>query len=704
MIISVLPIQDMEATTREKILIELTTPIEQFETYLATQFPHVSIIERFDTLINGIALEGKAYQLEKIIAHEAVKQAYPVLNYMVDPQATLVTEAPEITNQSEHFGYTGKGVKVGVVDTGIDYNHPDLQGNFKGGYDVVDFDSDVMETLPDQGEPTLHGTHVAGIIAANGAIQGVAPEVDLYGYRALGPGGSGTTIQVIAALEKAVKDGMDIINLSLGNTINGPDWPTSMAVDRAVELGVSVVIANGNTGPQLWTVGSPATATKAISVGASTREYSEPILVDRFRNKIIKPTAIDGTGEWMLDRDYSVINGGLGNQPLPNATGKIVLFKRGEITFSEKIRQAEQAQAEAVLIYNDSDEPLQAGIDFITDLPAMIISHEEGEWLVSRLEQNETVWLKTEYPIHENEVASFSSRGPVTTSWLIKPEVVAPGVDIISTVPGGYASLKGTSMAAPYVAGALAVMKEAHPDWSPAELKGALLAQAKPLAEQQPTEQGMGEVDIQAAIETPVIMENALITFGLINQNQEERTHHVELTNVSDQEIKVSFERPMIEQGMRWRLPSTQVIQPDQTVSLPITLLLRANQFEEGIYQGYLTMMINQQPYQLPYLVINQSAAYPKIAGFEIEPNQTESDQYFFRIQLTEPVDQLTMDLYDPVTFKHQARLYSKQNLAAGLFEGTIDLSPLSKSSSYLINITIESEGEIDYFQHFFTR
>lgn len=169
-----------------------------------------------------------------------------------------------------------------MIDTGIDYTHPDLRKSYKGGYDLVDFDQDPMETTEEQGIPTLHGTHVAGIIAANGEMKGVAPEAELYGYRALGPGGTGTSVQVMAAIEQAVEDKMDIINLSLGNTINGPDWPTSIAVNRATEQGVTVVIANGNTGPDPWTVGSPATADSVIAVGASTPQIEHPYLYDRF--------------------------------------------------------------------------------------------------------------------------------------------------------------------------------------------------------------------------------------------------------------------------------------------------------------------------------------------------------------------------------------------------------------------------------------
>src|SRR5690625_456347 len=107
-----------------------------------------------------------------------------------------------------------------------------------------------METDESKSSHTEHQTNVAGIIAANGNIKGVAPDADIYAYRALGPGGSGSSIQVIAAMERALKDGVDVMNLSLGNIVNGPDYPTSAAVNRAVELGMIVVIANGNNGPR----------------------------------------------------------------------------------------------------------------------------------------------------------------------------------------------------------------------------------------------------------------------------------------------------------------------------------------------------------------------------------------------------------------------------------------------------------------------
>ena len=252
----------------QTIIIELDENPAEFVKQAKLRLPRLEIVAEYDTIFNGVAVKGTARELEKIARLDTVVNQYPVHTYKAlfeksDPQTT------EKIRKTANLPFTGKGVKVGVIDTGIDYHHPDLQANYKGGFDLVDFDDDPMET---EGEgATDHGTHVAGIIAADGKMKGIAPDADIYAYRALGPGGAGSSVQVIAAIEEAVKDGMDVINLSLGNDVNGPDWPTSKAVNKAIELGVVVVVAAGNSGPDTWTVGSPATSPDAITVGASAR-------------------------------------------------------------------------------------------------------------------------------------------------------------------------------------------------------------------------------------------------------------------------------------------------------------------------------------------------------------------------------------------------------------------------------------------------
>ncbi|MEJ8306492.1 S8 family serine peptidase [Saccharibacillus sacchari] len=190
-------------------------------------------------------------------------------------------------------GYTGKGLKVGVIDTGVDYLHPDLKDAYKGGYDSFEQDNDPYEEPPIEINGTSyagtsHGTHVSGTIVGRGTNptselvqKGVAYEADLYVYKVLGRNlqtgrASGSSAQVIDGIEHAVKDGMDVINLSLGSDSNkDPNSPDAVAINNAVLSGVTAVIANGNaadSGPYYYSMGSPASSQLAISVGAVTSE------------------------------------------------------------------------------------------------------------------------------------------------------------------------------------------------------------------------------------------------------------------------------------------------------------------------------------------------------------------------------------------------------------------------------------------------
>ena len=189
-----------------------------------------------------------------------------------------------------------------------------------------------METKGTVNQTTFHGTHVAGIIAANGNLKGVAPEAEIYAYRALGPGGAGDTEQVLLAIDAAIEDGVDVLNLSLGNNVNGPDLPISLALNKAVDLGIVAVTSSGNSGPDVWSVGSPGTTEKAISVGASTPPMKVPYLVYGLgtEKKEVSLTPIQGAKDWSLASSEEMVDGKLGEKKdLKHASGKIVLIQRG---------------------------------------------------------------------------------------------------------------------------------------------------------------------------------------------------------------------------------------------------------------------------------------------------------------------------------------------------------------------------------------
>jgi Subtilase family len=313
----------------------------------------------------------------------------------------------------------GRGITIAVIDTGIDYTHPSLGGGFgpgfrvSGGWDFVFDDADPMD---DHG----HGTHVAGIAAANSAeLTGVAPEATLLAYKVLDGQGKGMHSDIIAAIDRAIDpngdgdtaDAADVINLSLGGP-GSPDDPVAQAVENAIANGVVVVCAAGNDG-DFFRIGSPAAAPGAITVG----------------------------------------NAELGGALSP-----------------------------------------------------------------------------------------FTSKGPNTGLYTIKPEVVAPGEGIVSAWPaGGTRPLSGTSMAAPHVAGAAALLRAVHPGWTPADIKSALVSSAHDL-KQDVMAQGAGRIDVSQAVEQTVFLDPATLGFGLADVEGDvwSPSQRVRITNRSSSPVTLA--------------------------------------------------------------------------------------------------------------------------------------------------------------------
>jgi hypothetical protein len=243
------------------------------------------ITTSYKQVYNGVALTLSANEVKNLLKSKAVKNVWDNQVVQIDlpsesaEQGTAGTTA--YTGSAPHDlmgvdklhkeGITGKGIKIGVLDTGIDYNHPALKDAFKVGYDFVDDDNDPMETTYEDwlksgktentGRPysTDHGTHVSGIIAgqqkdnAKFATKGVAPDADLYVYRVLGPYSTGSEENIIEGIEESVKDKMDVINLSLGNSYNSPLSPPSVTINNAVLSGITAVLSYtvwGDQSPQ----------------------------------------------------------------------------------------------------------------------------------------------------------------------------------------------------------------------------------------------------------------------------------------------------------------------------------------------------------------------------------------------------------------------------------------------------------------------
>ncbi|QED48137.1 S8 family serine peptidase [Cytobacillus dafuensis] len=517
-----------------------------------------SITQTFKKAYNGVAMKLPGDKVKLLLESDVVQAVYKDETFTVDPIkqdlpkdvdreiTTSVESIPYLKIDKLHEeGITGDGVKVAVLDTGIDYNHPDLKDAYKGGYDFVDNDNDPMETTYADWEKsnqpeyaygtayyTSHGTHVSGTIAGQNkndsevSVVGVAPDADLYVYRVLGPYGSGTSEAVIAGIEKAVEDGMDVMNLSLGASINNPYFPTSTAINYAVLNGVTAVVSAGNSGPNSNTVGSPGTAALALTIGAS----DVPVAITSFTGSISGnwSTELISMGRSFAD-DFSALNGqslelvdvGFGSQEEyteKDVKGKIAFVQRGNLALNDKIKFAKEHGAKAVIMYNNVDGQIGVNLgESHVYVPAFSITKEAGEKFKANIAQGNTAFTFSnmkDIVSEGDKLADFSSRGPVNLNYDMKPEVVAPGVSVLSTFPSymidhenqedykyAYARLSGTSMAAPHTAGIAALLLEANPKLDPDDIKTVLMNTADPLnGSYSLYEAGAGRVDPYQAI------------------------------------------------------------------------------------------------------------------------------------------------------------------------------------------------------------
>lgn len=467
-------------------------------------------------------------------------------------------------------GNAGAGIKIGILDSGIDDLHPAFQdnslqvpANFPKGITaytnhkiIVARNYEPMFPLPDDPTPvdrTGHGTALAMIAAGAtnkgplATITGVAPKAWLGNYKIFGsPGVNDTTTGsiVVQALEDAYNDGMDIVVLAFGYPAvygpldksatacagNGNGLPqqyqnacdvTALAVENAVtqnktSTGMTVVVSAGNDAqtsskpPALNSINSPGTAPSAITVGASTNSHiffaSVHVNGSNVPSGLQTVDAVVGDGPKLSSaftaplRDVSTVDSsGLACSPLPGGsfTGDIVLIERGNCDFAVKINNAADAGAAAVILYQDAS--VAGALPFgslgaqNTGIPAMMVGNADGLALKSYVGANPNAQATLDPALREmnvqpNFVAEFSSRGP-SIDYAIKPELVAVGKGLYTATQSldpdgdlydasGYTSVDGSSFATAMVAGAAALVKQANPNFSPAEIKSALILTA----------------------------------------------------------------------------------------------------------------------------------------------------------------------------------------------------------------------------------
>ncbi|MFD1929209.1 S8 family serine peptidase [Sporosarcina siberiensis] len=547
----------------------------------------------FDTVLNGFAVTVKADDIPKLLKITGVTLVEPdtEVHAFQEPKPTksfemknkelesventksdlIKTDEIEAKmNTSISFlgieklwreGFEGQGIKVAVLDTGIDASHPEFAGNYKGGKNFVphigsDYarpraDNDGSETSPldrpanrpefnSNGSAfyTSHGTHVAGTIAAIGnnpyGIKGIAPKVDLYSYRVLGAYGSGSTSGIIKAIDTAVIEKMDVINLSLGGGANSETDGGSFAINNAMLAGTIAAIATGNSGPKRGTMGTPSTARLGIAVGNTTNpevKHNGKVTIAAGSYQYAKQLNLMATTfgknlETGLQGEFELVavpgNGKATDYTGIDVAGKVALISRGEIAFVDKIAFAKENGAIATIIHNfagGSNAPGESGTflgDSFEFIPTFDMSVTDATEIRATLQTEQATISFGSFASASttgDEVNDSSSRGPSTPNFDIKPDVSAPGTNIMSSIPQygadfpdakydqSYDRFTGTSMATPHIAGIAALVKQANPSWNAFDVKVALSNTAKLLdtAKYDVFSQGAGRVDAYAA-------------------------------------------------------------------------------------------------------------------------------------------------------------------------------------------------------------
>ena len=585
----------------------------------------VQVIFKYKMVLNGMAvvapieLESKIKNLAVVAYSESAGQfaraeTAELSNSVSKPKFTERNSVKFIGAEALNSrGITGKGVRVGVIDTGIDFTHAMMGGagteeaylavnpnegddgfpNKKvvGGVDLVGskynaaspefsirLPSPDMNPLDEAG----HGTHVAGTVAGIGdgvnSYNGVAPEADLYAIKVFGAEGSTSDYVVIAALEYSADpnadgnsdDQLDVVNLSLGSSYGNPAILYGEAVKNLVNGGTVVVASAGNSGHKDYIVGAPGTSDAAISVAASIDNgdhlwkfnasriqlsANESVLVEAIEaattRKISEGPAVSG----------ELVYIGLAAQDLTPeqaaaVKGKVALIDRGVVNFNDKIVRAAKAGAIGAVVANNKEgAAISMGTTDKIDIPAIMITLGDAIKVKAAMEKASVVIdFRTEEKIERPELVDtltdFTSKGPRSFDGHIKPEIAAPGENVISAAMGGGAKtvqMSGTSMAAPHMAGVMALLKQAKPQLTAKELKSVAMAGSKAIGKEGKrypvSMQGAGRVRADVSADLKLVSDVHAISLGQVGVEEKKLIKRdLNLRSLTDKDLKLEIE------------------------------------------------------------------------------------------------------------------------------------------------------------------
>lgn len=646
-------------------------------------------------VLNAVFVEATAEQARGLGAVSGIRRVVRNRRFkLMLNSASDIVDAAEAKRLIGGSDSAGAGVRIAIIDTGIDHDHPAFDdpslappaGFPKGRPQDIAFTnnkiiaarsyahllnpSEPAASRPDDRTPRDrigHGTAVAMIAAGKrtaspaGDLEGVAPKAFLGNYKIFGsPDVNEFTNDnaVLAAIDDAVDDGMDILNIGFGAPAQFP-WneagincsddpavlcdPVAFAVQNAVlDFNVVVAAAAGNAGafgeqhfPTKNTIASPAAAPDAIAVAATVNARR---LVRRIRFDGQTAVAIAGTGPELLQpltaRGMPASAAGAADGcaafPAGSLQGAVVLIERGGCGFELKVENADAAGAAAVVVRNTAGNggPFAMSNLETTDIPAYMIGAADGAALASRLAAAavEVTIDPTLYAQEAawNQVAPFSSRGP-SPGLNLKPDIAAPGAFLYSAAqrfdangdtfhPSGFTQVDGTSFAAPVIAGAAALVWQANPTWTALEVKSALVntALADVVEDGGPARVGSvgaGLVRIPSALQPIATVNPATVSFGWLPDATFPVEREITITNRTDaaQSYRIAVVPRDPDPAGGVRIDALQQVSfqlpPDYLIRLPVSLTARP---APGSYEGVLRLTLEngQGSLSIPYLYV----------------------------------------------------------------------------------------------------
>jgi minor extracellular serine protease Vpr len=578
---------DFSSSTVKSYRAQLSALRNDFKQWLRANAPNAKVTGEYDIALNAVAVQLNGTSLSTLQSAPMVKQAEYEGLYTpqaIDPDLTLINAfagwgAGGAANAGKIAGAGNARIKVGVLDTGIDVTHPcfndagfpatQQQGPPALTNNKVIVAKVFNNKVPGRGftpaAVQAHGTHVAGTVACdygltNGTttvdgvlvgygVLGVAPAAQLGNYNIFPDSVTNARSEdILNALDAAYQDGMDIVNMSIGGTHgkSGNVGFTDLlmnAVDDFDQAGMISAIAAGNSGPGFNTVESPGAAARALTAGAVTVGHFIGVNVTVGGASFAAAVGQFGPSA-AVSGPLSVVSSD-GCSALSGLAGAIALIPRGTCSFSAKIRNAQSAGAVGVVIRNNVGGPpismAQDGTPNQPTIPGVMVSNTTGITLTTLGGSATTINAVKTYVqdlATSNVLAGFSSHGPTDVDFRVKPDVTAPGVNVLSSIPGTgpesctpafptpcWAFFQGTSMATPHLAGSAAVVLGQHPNWPAWAVRSAIVNTADEnvlktsdgtCCDVDVNDVGSGRENLGSAVGASLALDPVSVSFGAV--------------------------------------------------------------------------------------------------------------------------------------------------------------------------------------------